>query len=105
MAFLSDKEDRELLESIQNGNTQETVLSAPKSRLISRCILLVSVVLVVFQLYTAFFGSFQSLIQRPVHVFLGSMLILIFYNYSSYFSNLQISSFCKKKKAGVQPIG
>ena len=26
MAFLSDKEDRELLESIQNGNTQETVL-------------------------------------------------------------------------------
>ena len=31
--------------------------------------------------------------------------ILIFYNYSSYFSNLQISSFCKKKKAGVQPIG
>ena len=77
MAFLSDKEDRELLESIQNGNTQETVLSAPKSRLISRCILLVSVVLVVFQLYTAFFGSFQSLIQRPVHVFLGSMLIFL----------------------------
>lgn len=31
--------------------------------------------------------------------------ILIFYNYSSYFSNLQISSFCKKTKAGVQPIG
>jgi TRAP transporter, 4TM/12TM fusion protein len=78
MAFLSDKEDRELLESIQNGNTQETVLSAPKSRLISRCILLVSVVLVVFQLYTAFFGSFQSLIQRPVHVFLGSMLIFLY---------------------------
>lgn len=31
-----------------------------------------------FQLYTAFFGSFQSLIQRPVHVCLGVALIFLY---------------------------
>ncbi|MEM5767767.1 MAG: TRAP transporter large permease subunit, partial [Bacillota bacterium] len=75
---MSDKEDRELLKSIQNGEAAQEKEPATKSKLLAGYILVVSVMLVAFQLYTAFFGAFQSLIQRPIHVFLGSMLIFLY---------------------------
>ena len=78
MAYFGDKEDQELMNAIKNGEADKPAEPAKQNGLLETLILAISVVLVAFQLYTAFFGSFQSLIQRPVHVCLGVALIFLY---------------------------
>lgn len=78
MAYFGDREDRELMEAIQKGESPQTSMDSDKRGVLDYAITAFSVALVAFQLYTAFFGSFQSLIQRPVHVCLGITLIFLY---------------------------
>jgi len=78
MAFFSDKEDREIMEAIQTEEASTQKKAEQENKPIVLCTIVVSMALVAFQLYTAFFGSFQSLIQRPIHVFLGIVLIFLY---------------------------
>lgn len=77
MAYFGDKEDREIMDAIKNGEAAIPEQEKKKT-LVDYLIIVVSIALVGFQLYTAFFGTFQSLIQRPIHVCLGIALIFLF---------------------------
>lgn len=78
MAYFGDKENREIMDAIQNGEAPPDKEPEKTTGLINTLLLVFSIGLVAFQLYTAFFGTFQSLIQRPVHVCLGIVLIFLY---------------------------
>ena len=78
MAYFGDKEDREIMETIRKGETPQNNEPEKSNRAVAIMLLVFSIGLVAFQLYTAFFGAFQSLVQRPVHVCLGIALIFLY---------------------------
>lgn len=78
MAYFGDKEDREIMEAIQKGEPSQEESTSGKRTYLDLLTIIFSVGLVAFQLYTAFAGSFQSLIQRPVHVCVGTVLIFLY---------------------------
>jgi TRAP transporter 4TM/12TM fusion protein len=75
VAFIK-KEDEDILKELENKDDGKPDTVEEKTWL-DYAIKAVAITLTLFHLYTAFAGSFQSLIQRSIHVCVGIVLLML----------------------------